>query len=1300
MKNLYTKHSLNACAFFVTILRRKKSSSPIFSSFLFISFLIITVTASSQNKKRIPESQPGIVAGQSFQQVRHLSNGMAAVMKNDKWGFVNEQGVLAVDCLYDLVADFRASVTAVQKQNNWFLIDKSGAVIKQLDIDFFFGYQNGVAKIMKRGRSNFIDESGNLVNGSSWRTEAQVPAKAATHRTHSTYVCPDNIDFEFGNFTNWNCFTGFVDTSGPPPTTNVITVNPSAPTPNRHTIVPRTIPSVLDPFGLFPINPPDGSNFCVRLGNPINGFQAERIQYVINVPLTATNFNIVYQYAVVFQDPGHPQYAQPRFTAKVFDPVTNSYLPCASFEYVADSTLPGFSLSTVANDVWFKPWAAVFMNLSAYAGKTIYLEFTTADCARGAHWGYAYVDVNQCDDMIKAQNTCTAPPSTVLSGPPGFQTYNWYDSSYTTLLGTGQILTLNPGLAVNTTVHLQVIPFNMTGCTDTLHTTVTFSPPVVTPSPDKNICRGNSTSIGAAPLTDYTYSWSPNYYLSSTNNSSVTANPPDTTVYYLTVTDTLTGCTAFDTVAVNVTPVDTAISLNGAGSFCAGGNVILQAGVASSYQWLLNNTVIAGATSSTYTATQAGSYSVIVGNAQGCSDTTRSIPVVVYPKPVADFTVTNPNQCFSGNNFTIVNNSSVSSGTISYYWTFGDGATSTAANPSHQYAAAGNYSIKLVVTSNQGCKDSVQVPVNVYDDPTVNITPGSPASFCPGGSVMLTANASVSNGSVTGYQWYNNNVIITGAINTTLTVTAAGNYSVLVTTNNNCGKQSAVIPVTLYPKPLAAFTIANTQQCLTANSFVFTDASSPNGGGPLSYSWTFGDGGISTQANPVYHYNNPGTYNVYHYVTNTNGCKDTANSPVTVYNEPVLNLSPNGATSFCAGDSTTLTVAASVAGGSITSYQWYNNNTLIAGATNSTLVVHASGNYSVEVLSSNNCIKRSSSVQVTVNPLPIGHITSQSSNFICEGNTSLLIASGGNAYQWFLNNLAMEAANNDSLSVTVAGIYSVVVTSLQGCKNKAADTVSLTVIKKPKPLFDFSPFCKGIPVQFDNLSDTTGSGLVTWKWNFGDNDSSLVYEPVHTFNNGGTYMVTFILSPAHCPSLQTAITHPIQIEEPVAGVRYRSINAMKFDYTQLHARDIGVTYEWSPSSGLTNANIKDPLFFYDREVEYLISITTRAGCNTVDTQLVRTFEECGLYVPNAFSPNGDGKNDEFYPFLVGIRDFKYFRVYDRWGQLMFMTNEREKGWNGIYKGKQAPMDTYTWIVEGVCADGRLIKKSGNAILLR
>jgi gliding motility-associated-like protein len=137
---------------------------------------------------------------------------------------------------------------------------------------------------------------------------------------------------------------------------------------------------------------------------------------------------------------------------------------------------------------------------------------------------------------------------------------------------------------------------------------------------------------------------------------------------------------------------------------------------------------------------------------------------------------------------------------------------------------------------------------------------------------------------------------------------------------------------------------------------------------------------------------------------------------------------------------------------------------------------------------------------------------------------------------------------------------------------------------------------------------------------------------------------------------------------------------------------------------LNQVNIKAPIFRYDQETEYTIRIKQQNGCETVDTVLVklRINAKCPeIFVPKAWSPNRDGHNDELFPLPTGPIQLKFFRVFNRWGQLVFETNEVGKGWDGIFKGAPQVKDVYTWTLEARgMTDNCFYKLAGNALLLR
>jgi gliding motility-associated-like protein len=168
---------------------------------------------------------------------------------------------------------------------------------------------------------------------------------------------------------------------------------------------------------------------------------------------------------------------------------------------------------------------------------------------------------------------------------------------------------------------------------------------------------------------------------------------------------------------------------------------------------------------------------------------------------------------------------------------------------------------------------------------------------------------------------------------------------------------------------------------------------------------------------------------------------------------------------------------------------------------------------------------------------------------------------------------------------------------------------------------------------------------------------------------------------------RTGITYPLQyavVDLPIA----------------LQARDFGATALWTPPSFLDNAASFTPFFRSSTDQLYTIEIKTTTGCLTVDTQMVKIVNHADIYVPSAFTPNDDERNDILRPTLMGIKELRYFRVYNRWGRLMFDTKTNYAGWDGRYNGTPQSTQVFVWIVEGVGVDGRVYTKKGTSTLIR
>ena len=289
--------------------------------------------------------------------------------------------------------------------------------------------------------------------------------------TGSLAQCPDNIGFEKGSFQNWVIYDGKISSANGAILTDVVDSS------NRVTILKNTYPQTVDPFGEFPVNSPNGSNYSIKLGDTSGMWHAQTVSYTFTIPANQDNYSIIYNYAVVLQNSDHADWAQPGFTSKVFDVSANHYIDCGAFNFVASANLPGFQLSSKGKDIYYKSWSPITIKLTGYAGKTVRIEFTSHDCAYGPHFGYAYIDINEnCASPVSGNVYCNNTNSVSLTAPFGFSSYTWYNADYSKIVGTSNILKLNPHPPSGSLFHVVVTPYPGLGCLDTLHTTMQLSP--------------------------------------------------------------------------------------------------------------------------------------------------------------------------------------------------------------------------------------------------------------------------------------------------------------------------------------------------------------------------------------------------------------------------------------------------------------------------------------------------------------------------------------------------------------------------------------------------------------------------------------------------------------------------------------------------------------------------------------------------------------------------------------------------------------------------------------------------------
>jgi gliding motility-associated-like protein len=753
------------------------------------------------NKWMLFTSAGDLLSKQGFQQIRLFKFGRAAVQLNNKWGFIDVAGKQIIPCIYDLAIDYKDSLSLVLKNNYWKKINQKGLIVKQdlsgQDFDFFgLPNLNGSSLYFEKQTidQNFTSTPTQLFNSSD--------VVVQTHDVNSPSIpCPNNITFENGNFSNWNAFIGTTNCTA---SRNNVAMSASGFIANRHTLLGKS--ASLDPYGLFPITPPDGSNHCVKLGNAVNGAQAESISYQISVPQNATNFNITYRYAVVFQDPSHLFCEQPRFTARLVDPATGESLPCGTFEYVSTSGIPGFSNSRTDPMVRYKPWSRAFINLSSYAGRTLKLEFITIDCTKGGHWGYAYIDVdNNCSLTADVSYDCDPPNKTILNGPPGFQDYKWWDANFSAVLGSTEDITFNPGKPLGTKLWVEVFPYSGLGCRDTLPVTIVANYPVASftiPSPQcekgNNFTLKSTSSIPTGTIAMELWNFGDGTTATGNSVKHTYSKPGIYQIILVAIgsnncKDTITG-----SVTIYPSPV---VSFILPPAQCFDGNSFVFDGLnanslaaVTSHYWNFGDGSLSNTQSSTHAFPATGTYNIKYAayTNDGCGDSIIQ-KVVIFPKPKASFLEVTP-QCLTNNKFLFSSTSIIDAASnSSLTWDFGDGITATGTNSNHSYASAGSFLVSLTVSSgSSNCTDKIQKQVIVNPQPDAVIKSVGPVIFCKGESVLLF----VPKVSGHTYQWFISGISIAGATQDTLRVNKEGVYTVSVQSVFGC-KASSVSPATV-----------------------------------------------------------------------------------------------------------------------------------------------------------------------------------------------------------------------------------------------------------------------------------------------------------------------------------------------------------------------------------------------------------------------------------------------------------------------------------------------------------------------
>lgn len=766
---------------------------------------------------------------------------------------------------------------------------------------------------------------------------------------------------------------------------------------------------------------------------------------------------------------------------------------------------------------------------------------------------YTITDANGCTNSASADiNVNTGATATITAG-----------GATTFCAGSNVVLTANAGSAYmwSTGAQTQAITVsnsgtytvtvtNASGCNAvSAVTTVTVNPlPAATilAGGPTNFCQGGSVTLTASPqVAGSTYLWS-----SGATTASIVANTTSTNT--VTITNAAGCATTASAVTVTVNPLPTAtITASGATTFCQGGSVTLTAngGTGLSYQW--SN----GSNNQTLNVTTAGSYTVTVTDANGCSSTSAATVVTVNSLPSAP--------AVTGTAAVCVGSTTLLSTTASNpVWSSANTAVATvAANGLVTGVSAGTVAMTYTTTNANGCVNSQSVTVTVNTLPTAAISTVGATTFCQGGSVTLLASSPTAGMTYT-YQWRLNGTAITGATASTYVANASGAYAVTITTNSGCSATSATTTVTVNPLPVLAANAGATSVCENSTA-VITNAQA---------------GGLwSTANNTVATINattgtvtgvNPGTTSLTYTFTNANGCVNSVSTNFTVNALPSAVITAGGATTFCQGGSVVLTASTG------TSYLWST------GATTQSITVSTTQDVSVTVTNANGCAATSAVTSVVVNALPLANITSLNGNSFCQGGSVTLVASNGAAYAW------SNGAITQSITLSASASVTVTVTNSDGC---SATSAPFAVTMNPAPVATVTAggsttFCAGGSVTL------TAPVAASYVWSSGETTQSIVASV------DGPYSVT--ITDGNGCSATSANTNITVLAVPVVQAIAGSNAVCEGGTTTLTNATIGGTWS-SSNTGAATVNAAGLLTGVSNGATTITySVTNANGCTT------------------------------------------------------------------------------------------------------
>lgn len=730
------------------------------------------------------------------------------------------------------------------------------------------------------------------------------------------------------------------------------------------------------------------------------------------------------------------------------------------------------------------------------------------------------------------------------------------------------------------------------------------------------------------------------------------------------------------------------------------------------WQWYVDSIALVGETNPTLGISSnnydLGEYTVKLTIGNKCETTTYTVQLPDYP--TAEFTF---DSVCRNNTTSFTDISTVPSGTInSWEWDFDDGNLSTNTSPSHTFANEGSFDVQLIVTSDIGCKDTINETVIVYPYPITSYTVddvclNNPSVFVNGSSINTPDN-------IARYNWTfgDGNSSIIENPNHTYATEGTYNVKLIIESNNGC-LDSMLTTTRVNPKPTAAFNVNDDCVNIAAQ---FTDNSTISSGNITNWKWDFDDGSaFDLNQSPSHFYNNDGVYNPILIVTSDFGCEDTLELVTTRHAIPNVDFS---ALPVCQYDSMHFVNNTTInAPSTITNWIWnLGDGSPFSALESPNHKYNQSGIYNVSLIASSSfgCVG-DITMPIQIYPIPTASFSNTS---VCENTPPMYfldlssITNGSiTNWEWDFGNGYSSTFQVPSSYFNTAGSYDVqlIVTSNYNC----VDTIEMPVTVDPKPTAEFSPNitegCSPVCVDYTDNSLSNAGSITEWQWNLGNGEGSNVENPTTCYeNNSNTddidYNVSLIIkNDLGCYDTVAENSVITSWHNPLADFEATPDEANMYEgQIETFNYSLGASiYSWDFDNNDTS-DIFEPNTIYSDTGTYNITlaISTENGC--VDTLIkpVVITPIASIYIPNTFTPNGDGSNDGFIYSGFGIdASTTQFYIFDRWGTQIYYTEDGIP-WDGMYKNDKAIQDSYVY--RFTCKDvlGESHSYVGHFLLLR